>query len=111
MGLEEIHKLLSGLGLVEGTGKVASGSDAVLLLHAAHLHTHVTGLDNHHDTQRVERLLYALFDLKRHALLHLQAVAEYVDHTGYLRQSRDIAVGDIGHMHLAIKRQHVVLAE
>ena len=45
----KIHKLLTGLGLIEGTAEFAGGSDAVLLLHTSHLHAHVLGLYNHHD--------------------------------------------------------------
>ena len=81
------------------------------LLDAAHLHAHVLGLHNHHHPQRAEGVLDTLLDLQRHALLHLQAVAEDVHHTGNLAESGDVAVGDIGHVHLAEEGQHVVLAE
>ena len=37
-------------------------------------------------------------------------MAEDVDHAGNLAQTRDITVGNVGHMHLAVEGQHVVLA-
>ena len=60
---DEVHKLFTCLGLIEGTGEVAGRGDGVLLLHTAHLHAHVLGFDDYHDTQRVEGLLDALLDL------------------------------------------------
>ena len=77
----------------------------------SHLHAHVLGLDHHHYTQRIERLLNAFLNLQRHALLHLKPVREDVYHTGNLAQPRDVAVRNISHVRFAIERQHVVLAQ
>ena len=66
--LDEVHELLAGLDLLEDTGEVARRGERVLLLHAAHLHAHVLGLDDDHHAERVEGLLYALLDLEREAL-------------------------------------------
>jgi hypothetical protein len=59
----KIHKFLSGLGLIKGTAEVAGSGDGVLLFHSAHLHTHVTGFNDDHYAERVERLLDTLLDL------------------------------------------------
>ena len=97
--------------MVEGSAEVAGGGDAVLFFHATHLHAHVTGFDNNHDTQGFQGLLDGFLDLKGHALLHLQAMTVDVDYTGYLGESGDVAVGDVGHVYLTIEGQHVVFAE
>ena len=100
----EVHELLSCLSLVEGTTEVAGGGDGVLLLDASHLHAHVLGFYHDHHTEGFQGVLNAVLDLLCHTLLHLQAVGIDVHHTGYLRESCDIAVGDIGHMGLAVER-------
>lgn len=46
--MDEVHELLTGLCLFEGTAEIAGCGDGVLLLHASHLHAHVFSL-NHHD--------------------------------------------------------------
>ena len=107
----QIHEFLPCLRLVESPGEVGSGGDGILLLHPAHLHAHVACLDNHHDAERIERLLDALLDLQGHALLHLEAVGEDVHHAGNLAQPRDVAVGDVGDVRFAVEGQHMVLAE
>ena len=56
-------------------------------------------------------LLDALLDLQRHTFLNLQAMGKDVHHTGNLRESRDVAVGNVCHMSLSVERQHVVFAE
>ena len=67
-------------------------------------------LYHHHDPHGVESLLDAVLDLLGHALLHLETVAVDVHHAGNLTQAGDASRGDIGHMSLAVERQHVVLA-
>ena len=71
----------------------------------------MAGFDDDHHAQGLERLLDAVFDLLRHTLLHLKAVGVDIDYAGYLRQSGDVAVRDVGHVGLAVEGQHVVLAE
>ena len=109
--LDKVHKLLPRLCLIESTGEIGSCGDGILFLYASHLHAHVLGLDHHHYTQRIERLLNAFLNLQRHALLHLKPVREDVYHTGNLAQPRDVAVRNISHVRFAIERQHVVLAQ
>ena len=41
----------------------------------------------------------------------MQAAGKDIHHTGYLAQTRDTSVRYIGHMHLAEKGQHMMLAE
>ena len=109
--MNEVHEFLTGLGLVKGTAEVAGGGDGVLLLDATHLHAHVLGFDNDHHAEGLQRFLDAVLDLLRHALLHLKPVGIDIHHTGYLRETSDVAVGDIGHVGLAVEGQHVVFAE
>jgi hypothetical protein len=46
----EVHKLLTGFGLIEGSAKVTGSGNAVLLLNATHLHAHVACLYDNHDS-------------------------------------------------------------
>ena len=71
----------------------------------------MAGLDNHGHAHRVQRLLNAVANLHRQPLLHLQAAGKTLHHAGHLREARDVTVGDIGHMGLAVERQHVMLAK
>ena len=50
-------------------------------------------------------------DLAGEALLHLQAASEDIDEARDLAESDDLAVGDVGDVHLAEEGQQVVLAE
>ena len=59
----------------------------------------------------MECLLYALANLLCQSFLHLQPMAVDVNDAGNLAQSRDVTVGNIGHMCLPIERYHVVFAE
>ena len=107
----QVHEFLPRLGLVEAPGEIGSGGDGILLLHPAHLHAHVSRLDNHHYAQGIKSFLNALFDLQGHAFLHLKAMRKDIHHTGNLAQAGDVSVGDIGHVCFAIEGKHVVLAE
>ena len=46
--MNQVHEFLSRLGLVKGAAEFACRGYGVLFLHASHLHTHVTCLDNDH---------------------------------------------------------------
>ena len=109
--MNEIHKFLAGLSLVESTAEVTRCGDAVLFLYTTHLHAHMACLDNNHHTQGLQGLLDALFDLQRHTLLHLQAMAVDIDYAGYLGESGDVTVGDVCHVYLAVEGQHVVFTK
>ena len=61
--MDKIHELLAGFSLVEGSAEVTGCGNGILLLHPSHLHAHVACFDDDHDSQRVQRLLYALLDL------------------------------------------------
>lgn len=82
--MNEIHEFLTGLGLLESTTELTGCCDTVLLLDAAHLHTHMFGFDNNHDAERVKSFLNALTNLHRHAFLYLQTVAVDINHAGNL---------------------------
>ena len=68
-------------------------------------------LNNNHHAQGLQGFLDGLANLQCHAFLHLKAVRETVDHTGNLAQAGNVSVGDVGHMHTSVERQHVVLAQ
>ena len=108
---QEIHELLAGLCLVECTAKIGCCGNGILLLHATHLHAHMLGLNNNHHTQRIQRLLDTLLYLQCQSFLHLQAARKDLHHTGNLTQSRNIAIGDICHMHFAKEWQNMVFAQ
>ncbi len=83
----------------------------MLLLHPAHGHAHVLGVHHHADSLGVRHLHQGLGDLARQALLDLQARREHVDNPGDLGQTDHLAIGQVGHMHLADDRQQVMLAQ
>lgn len=111
VGVDEIHKFLTSLGLLESSREIACHGYRTHLLHTAHLHTHVLGLYHHHHAKRMESLLDALAYLLGESLLHLKTMGEDVNNTCYLAKTSDITIGDISHMCLAIERKHVVLAK
>ena len=83
----------------------------MLFLHAAHLHTEVLRLNDHHHSERIEGVLDTVFDLGRKPLLHLKPTGIDIDNTGYLTKPGNTSVRNICHMYLAEERQHVMLAE
>ena len=68
-------------------------------------------LDDDDDAEGIECLLDTVLDLRRQALLYLQATSEDIDDAGELREPRDVAVGDIADVDLTEEGQHVVLTE
>lgn len=107
---KEVHKLFTGLCLIEGTAEIGSRGDGVLLFHATHLHTHMLSFDDDHGSHGMERLLDAVLNLLCHTLLYLQAVAVDVHHTGNLAETGDVAIGNVSHMNFAVKGEHMVFA-
>lgn len=93
--LNQIHKLFTSFCLIESPGKIRSSSNRILFFYTTHLHTHVFGFHYHHYPKWIQCFLNTLFDLQCHAFLHLQAMREYIDYTGYLAQPGDIAVRNI----------------
>src|SRR5919109_4736848 len=83
----------------------------MLFLHSPHHHAQVTSFDYDPDALRFNRLLDGLGNLSGQALLDLQAPRENLDEPWNFAQPNDLSFGDISHVHLAEKRQHVVLAE
>lgn len=83
----------------------------MLLLHSSHLHAEVLRLDDDRDSERVERLLYAIFDLRGESLLHLQTACECVDNAWYFAEPRDIVARNVANMRFSEEGKHVVFAE
>ena len=100
----QAKELFSCLLTVEGSCEIGCSGHAVLFLHTAHLHTHVFGFHHYHNSQGVERMLDAIFNLHRHPFLHLQSPCKNIHHAGNLAQTRDFAIGDIRNMRLPEKR-------
>ena len=83
----------------------------ILLLHTAHHHAHVLGLDHHGHAQGAGHLQYRVGDLAAEVFLDLQAARVHVDNPRHLRQAQHFAARDIRNMGLADKRQQVMFAQ
>src|SRR5205814_10147514 len=82
----------------------------VLLLHAAHHHAEMEGLDDNSTPSRMQDRANRLSNLVREAFLHLQSPRKDIDDSRKLRQSDNPSVRDIRDVRLSIERQHVLLA-
>ena len=83
----------------------------VLFFDAAHHHAEMAGFDDYADALRFDYFLDGFGDLGGEALLNLQAAGEEFDQARNFAEADDFAVGDVGDVHFAEERQHVVLAE
>ena len=83
----------------------------MLLFHAAHHHAQVLGFADHSDSGWLDCVLDCFRHLLRETFLDLQAAGENVDDPRRLAQADDLFLGDVGDVHAAEKRQHVVLAQ
>src|SRR5712691_6551077 len=83
----------------------------MLLLDAAHHHAKMAGLDDHPDALRFDYFLNRLGDLGGEALLDLQPPGKEFDETRHFAEADHFAVRDVGYVHLAEERQHVVLTQ
>src|SRR5690606_3801698 len=77
----------------------------VLLLHASHHHAQVVRLADHPHTLRLQHIPHRLRDLLRHPFLDLQPAREHLHDARQLRQTHDLPVRDVRHVHLAEERQ------
>ena len=57
--LDQIHKLLARLSLLEKACEIRGSRQGILFLHATHLHTHMLRLDHDHHAQRSSDLVLA----------------------------------------------------
>ncbi len=108
---EQFQEFTTRFRLVESSGEITCNRYGMLLLHTTHLHTHMLCLHNHHHAKRIESLLYALLDLASHTLLYLQTMRENIHHPRNLAQPRDVSVGNVSHMNLAVKRKNVMFTQ
>src|SRR6202022_2864757 len=109
---DEAHEL--GASLRDGLedAQHAAGEDpAVLLLHAAHLHAEVIGLDDDAHPDRLEVFLQALGDLTRHPLLYLEPSAVELHEPGHLAEAHQAAVRNVSDVNSAVEGQQMMLAE
>ena len=82
--VDESHELRARLFLLELAGECRRGRNGMLLLYPSHDHAQMLRFDDHGHAERLQRALYAVADLVRQPLLHLQSAGEYVDDTRYL---------------------------
>src|SRR5215469_13148279 len=69
------------------------------------------GFEHYRDTERLYLFHDRMRDLGRQTFLHLQPAGINLYHPGDLGQTDDMAVGQVGDLGLADKRQEVMLAE
>lgn len=68
---DQFDKFLSGGYPFKGAGKIGSGGDRMLFLHAPHLHTEVMCFNDNGDTQWFQGILDAILDLGGQPFLYL----------------------------------------
>src|SRR6266851_3594067 len=106
------QKLIARLLIVTKRAEHGAGDGlAMLLFHAAHLHTQMAGFDNHANTLRSDFFLDGLGNLTGHALLNLQTARKHVNHACDLAESQHTLLRQIGDMGFAEEGQEVVFAE
>jgi hypothetical protein len=86
------------------------GRKTSLLLDSAHHHAQMPGFNNDANPLRLERFVYGIRNLYRQSFLNLKPAGENVHNAGQFAETDDLPGRHIGHVALAIKRQHVVLA-
>lgn len=96
---------------LESADEVARHGDGILLLHAAHRHAQMLCLDDDGNAKRMQGFVDGVLDLCGEAFLHLQTARVGFNDAGYLAETCDVAIRDVGHMCLADEWNHVVLAK
>src|SRR5579864_2283147 len=82
----------------------------MLLLHSAHHHAEMLRLAQHAHSARRNHFLHRFGDVLRQPLLQLQPAGEHIDDPWNLAQPDHFVFRQIRHVHLAEKRQQVMLA-
>lgn len=81
------------------------------LLDAAGAHAHVRTLDRYHHPAGVRRLHYAISDLLRESLLHLQPTRHHVGHPRELGEAEHSMPRQVADVAATIEGQQVVLTQ
>ena len=97
--------------VIEGSDVVHGGGHGILLVDASHLHTKVTCFNDDHDALWCQGLFDAMCYLLCHAFLHLQTMAVDVNDACEFGKACDLAIRDVGDVHLPKEGQQMVLAE
>ena len=84
--------------------------DRILFLDAAHRHTQMLCLNDNCHAKGFQRVIDGLLDLHGQPLLDLQPARIDIHHPCNLAQPGDIFIGNVGHMSLPYKRDHVMFA-
>mgnify|MGYP000061006275 FL=1 len=98
------------LAFLEGAAHGAGGGGRAGLLHTAHAHAHVLGLQNHDHALRVQLFDQRVGDLRGQTFLHLRSFRESIHQARELRQSADASIGcrNVRHMrHAEERREHM----
>lgn len=99
--VDQAEELLAGLRRrAHGAQHAAGGCASARLLHAAHHHAQVAGLDDHGDALRLQHLGERERDLLGQALLDLQAARKHLGNAGELGEADYAPVGDVADVHL-----------
>src|SRR5215204_321230 len=109
---DEAHGLGPGGGIVlEHAAHCRRDGQRPWLLHPAHRHAEVLGLDDHEDVRRQD-VDERIGDLGCEALLNLGPLGEPVDHARQLRQACDppVIIRDVRDVRPSVERDEVVLA-
>ena len=70
----------------------------------------MAGFYNDRDTEGMQRFLYAVADLDREPFLDLEPAGVGLHDAGYLAETCDFTIGDIGYMAFSYEGQQVMLA-
>src|SRR5512145_1781256 len=106
---DKLHELLAASTIfVKDAQYRAVGDDGILLLHAAHHHAEVACFGDHRHARGLQHFHQRMRDFGSHTFLHLQASRKDINDAGDLAQSHDAAVGHVGHVTFAVKRQEVM---
>ena len=71
----------------------------------------MASLDDHADALGFDHFLNGFGDLRGQPLLNLQPAGEQFNQPRNFAEAKNPAIGDVGHMHFAEKREQMVLAQ
>src|SRR5690606_13549118 len=108
---DDVHELgaCARIG-AEVAEQLARDHRDALLADAPRRHALVDAFDDDADALRLQHVLNAMRDLRRHRLLDLKPAGEGFDDAGELADADDLSVRKIADVHLAGDRRHVMLA-
>ena len=109
--LDQIHKLLARLSLLEKACEIRGSRQGILFLHATHLHAEVFGSACHYDAFGGYGGRHGAADLCGEVFLHLKPACKSINYSRQFAQTHNFAVGDIANGNSAEEGQDVVFAQ